>query len=112
MDNTAHFVVYLGSTLKVYKCLHETFFPQYQIVALDIFFKYQCSSLFYLFVKMYVSWLRIRTSLNSRECITAVEQVTCIVPETAPVQKIQVLVVEIPQGDFLLLLEAGKQCMT
>lgn len=61
---------------------------------------------------MYVSWLRIRTSLNSRECITAVEHVTCIVPETAPVQKIQVLVVEIPQGDFLLLLEAGKQCMT
>lgn len=34
------------------------------------------------------------------------ENFTCIVPETAPVQKSQVLVVEILQGDFLLLLEA------
>lgn len=61
---------------------------------------------------MNVSWLRIRTHLKSTECIAAVEHVTCIVPETAPVQKIQVLVVEILQGDFLLLLEAGKQSLS
>lgn len=33
---------------------------------------------------------------------------TCIVPETTPVQKSPVLVVVIPQGHFVLLLEAGK----
>lgn len=33
---------------------------------------------------------------------------TCIVPETTPVQKSRVLVVEILQGHFLLLLEAGS----
>lgn len=40
--------------------------------------------------------------------LLATEYFTCIVPETTPVQKSQVLVVVILQGHFLLLLEAGK----
>lgn len=40
--------------------------------------------------------------MSDSECFT------CIVPETAPVQKSQALVEEILQGHFPLLLEAGK----
>ena len=42
----------------------------------------------------------------------ATKRLTCIVPETTPVQKSQVLVVEILQGQFPLLLEAGRTRQT
>lgn len=49
----------------------------------------------------------LKTKTNVQ--LPATANFTCIVPETAPVQKSQVLVVEILQGQILLLLEAGNK---
>lgn len=60
-------------------------------------------------VNIIVSWFYISIYIWHKQQSPAIEYFTCIVPETTPVQKTQVLVVVILQGHFLLLLlEAGK----
>lgn len=61
-------------------------------------------------VNIIVSWFYISIYIWYKQQSPAIESFTCIVPETTPVQKTQVLVVVILQWHFLLLLllEAGK----